>query len=383
VTGPLRVEVARTLDEVERLRPAWDEVGWRREEAAYPYFTTRLATRPDVIGPYAAVVFDGEQPVGGLAGRLELRKLDTKLGYRTVYAPTVRYLQIVDGGLVALNPEVLATLREAAAAALASGEATAVGTPPLELGSPELAAFESLGGILERQPLIAPWTRRLLQLPAAFDEFLSSRSHKTRKGVRQNARRLETAFGRRLSVEVIRGPDQADELVDRLDTAARATYQRGLGAGFSATNEQRALARVGLEHGWLAGYLLLLEGAPAAYWFCSRYGGKLLLRTGGFDNAYAEHRPGIYLLMRVIEDACADPEVGVLDYGPGDAAYKQQFSNESREERNAVVFAPTFRGRKINAARTAVLAPARAARSALDATQLTSRVRAHLRRSRR
>jgi CelD/BcsL family acetyltransferase involved in cellulose biosynthesis len=201
--------------------------------------------------------------------------------------------------------------------------------------------------------------------------------------VRQNARRLEAAFGGRVSVEVIRGPDQADELVDRLDAAARATYQRGLGAGFAATDEQRALARVGLEHGWLAGYVLLLAGAPAAYWFCSRYGGKLLLRTGGFDNAYAEHRPGIYLLMRVIEEACADPEVGVLDYGPGDAAYKEQFSNESREERNAVVFAPTFRGRRINAARTVVLAPARAARSALDATQLTSRVRAHLRRSRR
>jgi hypothetical protein len=383
VTGPLRVEVARTLEELEMLRPAWDEVGWHREEAAYPYFTTRLATRPDVIGPYAAVVFDDEQPVGGLAGRLELRKLDTKLGYRTVYAPTVRYLQIVDGGLVAVSPGVLAALRDSVAGALASGEATAFGTPPLEVGSPELAALESLGGVLERQPLIAPWTRRLLRLPAAFDEFLSSRSHKTRKGIRQNARRLETAFGGRLSVEVIRGPDQADELVDRLDAAARTTYQRGLGAGFSATDEQRALARVGLEHGWLAGYVLLLEGAPAAYWFCSRYGGRLLLRTGGFDNAYAEHRPGIYLLMRVIEDACADPEVGVLDYGPGDATYKEQFSNESREERNAVVFASTFRGRRINAARTAVLAPARAARSALDATQLTSRVRAHLRRSRR
>ena len=48
--------------------------------------------------------------------------------------------------------------------------------------------------------------------------------------------------------------------------------------------------------------------------------------------------------MRVIEDACADPALDVLDFGPGDAAYKQQFSNESREERNVVVFAPTFRG---------------------------------------
>ncbi len=86
----------------------------------------------------------------------------------------------------------------------------------------------------------------------------------------------------------------------------------------------------------------------------------MLLRTGGFDDAYAEHRVGIYLLMRVIEDACADPSSIVLDFGPGDAAYKEQYSNESREERNVVVFAPTFRARRINATRTAILGPRQA-----------------------
>ena len=84
--------------------------------------------------------------------------------------------------------------------------------------------------------------------------------------------------------------------------------------------------------------------------------------------------------MRVIEDACDDPALDTFDFGPGDAAYKQQFANESRQERNAVIFAPSFRARRINAARTAILAPARAAHAALDATNLTGRVRARLRR---
>ncbi len=62
--------------------------------------------------------------------------------------------------------------------------------------------------------------------------------------------------------------------------------------------------------------------------------------------------------MRVIEDAIADPALHVLDFGPGDATYKQQFSTESHEEQNVVVFAPTLRGRRLNATRTLVLAPA-------------------------
>ena len=157
----------------------------------------------------------------------------------------------------------------------------------------------------------------------------------------------------------MREPSGLDRLVRDADRVARSTYQRALGAGFADTPEQRTLAAVGLEHGWLRGYLLYLDAEPIAYWLCSVYGGTILIRTAGYDNAYAEQRVGIYLLMRVVEDACADPALRVLDFGPGDAAYKQQFSNEQWQERNLVVFAPSFRGRRINLTRTGIVAPVR------------------------
>src|SRR5262249_40248357 len=90
---------------------------------------------------------------------------------------------------------------------------------------------------------------------------------------------------------------------------------------------------------------------------------------------YAQHRVGVYALMRVIEDACADPELRVIDFGPGDAPYKEQFSSRSTVERSIVVFAPSLRGRRINASRTAILGSALLARRVLDAGGLTDRVR--------
>jgi CelD/BcsL family acetyltransferase involved in cellulose biosynthesis len=132
---------------------------------------------------------------------------------------------------------------------------------------------------------------------------------------------------------------------------------------------------VGLEHGWVRGYLLYLDGKPIAYWLCSLYGDTMLLKTGGYHHAHTEHRIGIYLLMRVIDDACLDPALRVLDFGPGDAPYKQQFSSESALERNLMLFAPTLRARRINATRTAILGPARVVRSVLDETGLTDRIR--------
>jgi Acetyltransferase (GNAT) domain len=370
-----RVEVARTLEELEALRPVWDELPWRREEAVYEFFVTRLRTRPDVIGPYAALLTSDGNPVGGLAGRIEWRRLQTALGYRVVYAPRVRLLQIVDSGVVALTTDALAELVGLVEGLLRSGEIDAVAFPPFALGSELESAFGTIGGFLGHQPLIAPWTRRRLIVPSDFEEFMTSRSHKTRKGVRRDARKLEEAYGHRLEVEILRTPGDLERLVHDSDRVAGSTYQRRLGVGFADTAEQRAVARVGLEHGWVRGYLLYLDGEPVAFWLCTVFGDTMVLKNGGFDETYASYRTGIYLLMRVIEDTCRDPDLRILDFGPGDAAYKQQFSNESHEERNLVLFAPTFRARRINGARTAILGPARLAREALDAARLTDRVR--------
>ena len=131
---------------------------------------------------------------------------------------------------------------------------------------------------------------------------MSSLSHKTRKGIRRDTRKLEGTFGDRLSVAILRLPDELERLVHDSDQVAGSTYQRRLGVGFADTMEQRAVARLGLEHGWVRGYLLYLDGEPVAYWLCTVFGGTMLLKNGGFDAKYGSYRTGIYLLMRVIED---------------------------------------------------------------------------------
>jgi hypothetical protein len=372
--------IVRTLQELERLRPLWDAVPWQREEAEHDYYVTRVRTRPNVIGPLGVLVEDAGQAVGGLAGRIESRPLSTAIGYRVVYAPRVRLLQVVDGGIAAPGAAALSSLVEALESILERREVDAVALPPLPIESTLYRAFAELGSSLRRQHLIAPWTRRRLVLPATFEEFVASRSSNTRWRIRREEKRIAAELGPDLEVIVVRDADRLEQLVGDVDRVARSTYQRVLGAGFSDTPEQRALAQVGLEHGWLRGYLLYHRGAPIAYWLCSVHGETMLIRTAGYDDAWAGHRVGIHLLMRVVEDAIADPALRVLDFGPGDAAYKQQFSSESFEERNLLVFAPTLRGLRINAVRTGVLASSRLGRRVLDAGRLTDRVRSGWRR---
>jgi CelD/BcsL family acetyltransferase involved in cellulose biosynthesis len=367
----MRLQVARTVEELERLRALWERVDWDGIEAEYELFLARAAARPNVLAPFAAFACRDEIPLAAVVGRFESRRLETSVGYRVLYAPEVRLLQIVDGGIAVAETEALEPLLGELRSLLA-GEVDAIAVPPLPEGSELAGAFASLGS---RQRLIRPWTHRRLVLPASFEQFLASRSPNTRWRIRRDARRLEAAFGDAVSVAILRERADLERIVHDTERIAAATYQRALGAGFADTPEQRAFLDVGLEHGWIRAYLLYCGEEPVAYWLCSLHRGTLLIRTTGFDDAYAELRAGLYLLARVVEDACADPEIRILDFGPGDAAYKLQFGSEDWRERNLLVFARTFRARRINLVRTAILGSTGLARRAVDAAGLTDRIK--------
>jgi hypothetical protein len=242
--------------------------------------------------------------------------------------------------------------------------------PALPVESREYQSLAPLDG----EPFTRAWERRLLVLPESFDAFLASRTRKIRSGVRYDAKRLEAELDAR--VEVVRA--WSPEQVDRLEAIAGTTYQRRLGAGFS--RERADVLRVAFEHGWARVYLLHDGATPVAFWWCGVHGDTIRLNTTGYLPQYARHRPGIYLLMRVVEDAIADPQLRVLDFGPGRSDYKRHFSNESYLERNLVLYASTFRARRTRLARNGVAAAALGARRVLDATGATQRVKSAWRR---
>jgi CelD/BcsL family acetyltransferase involved in cellulose biosynthesis len=348
------------------LEQQWRATSWAGEQAEYDYFMAALGEAEPfaVFAPGAAAV-----------GRLRSRRLDTSIGYLRLYAPRVRVLELVAGGVVARDRAAADALANDVWSQLAGGLAEVLTVPALPVDSPAFAAFAALGGPLERQRFIPTWTRRRLVLPESFDAFLSGLSRKSRAGVRYDSKKLVDALGDELSVSIHRDAANFDELVGELDRVASGTYQRALGAGFADTPEQRRLTRLALEHDWLRAYVLAHRGRAIAFWLCSVHGPTITLKTTGFDPAYAHYRVGIYLLMRVIEDAIGDPVLEVLDFGPGRSDYKRHFSNDGYEERNLVLFAPSFRPRMINVVRTGLLGAGAGARRVLDATGGTARVK--------
>jgi len=339
--------ILRRRDEVEAHADDWRRIAWASELGELPYFLAEPGDPLAVLEPPAALV-----------GKVDERRLESRVGYLRAYAPRLRILRVTN------------VVGEASALARAAlQEVDVVAVPALPVASPEYRALAPLASGRH-----GSWTRRRLVLPESFDAFLGGLSRKSRSGVRYDAKRLEEAFSAR--VEIVREP--SDAAIDAIDAVARTTYQRRLGAGFSL--ERADVLRLALAHGWARIFLLYDGETPAAFWWCGVHGDTMRLNTTGYLQQYGPQRPGIYLLMRVIEDAIADPALRVLDFGPGRSAYKQHFSNDGYEERSLLLFAQTLRAQRARAIRAGVDVVSAGARRALDATGGTQRLKTTWRR---
>ena len=218
-------------------------------------------------------------------------------------------------------------LRAAAGDALAQRRGRRGELPPLELGSPSSAAFGPSAARSTRQPFIAPVDAPDARASRHLRRVHRLARHRTREGVRRDARQLATAFGERLRSRSCATPPSSTGSSRAPTASRRSTYQRALGAGFADTPEQRALAasrpraRLGPRLPPLARRepdrvlaLLGLRGHDAAP---DRRLRPRLLRVPRRDlPAHARDRGRL-----------RRPASTTLDFGPGDAAYKQQFSN--------------------------------------------------------
>lgn len=380
----ITIRVARTVAELERLRPVLDDVAWGRFEADPDYLLSAVATRDTNPRPFVVVAESGGIPLATFASIVEDIRLAATFGYRTVAKPRLRAIVGAHGGCIADHDDAATLVLGAVGQALRSGEADALWCPSLPLDAYPHRLPSRLGPRLLRPGFAKTWTHRRLPLPDTYDAFLQGLRKATRADLRRDRRRLEEAFGDRLRIVQLHGAGTgAAETAVALERVAARTYQRGLGAGFVDSPEQRGLIAVGLGRGMFRAWTLEVDGEPVAYWQGCVYGRSYVSSATGYDPAFGRHRVGMCLLTYVVEDLCADPLVDRIDWGFGDAEYKRLFSAESFEERDLVVLAPTLKGLRVSATRAAVLGASTMARRIADTLGVTGRIKREWRRRRR
>lgn len=368
------VEVARSFEEAESFRPAWEKLQNDYLTSDIDFVLTHCRHTPGVIRPHVVLVEEGGEPVALAVGRLEDIKFPAKLGHKVVLNPTLGALTVVYGGLLgdaASLPHLLDALR----GSFRDERIDLVRIRMLRLGSPEHAAATDTAPFVRKQRLAPRIPHWRAELKGSVDGFLAGRSRRRRESVRRYVRRLDRTYGNDVRVEVVRERAGLDRLLADSKLIHRETYQYVLGVGLSDERVQRRLAELTADRGWFRGYMLYLRDKPVAFWQGNTFRGVFGVGATGFDPAYADDRPGIYLLMHAIEDLSGDGSTRVIDFGFGDADYKRHFGDGFVEEQDVGVFGPRPKTIALNAVHSALSGATAAGRAVASGTGVLSNLR--------
>ena len=120
-----------------------------------------------------------------------------------------------------------------------------------------------------------------------------------------------------------------------------------MGAGFNDSELTRRTLSLLATKGLLRSYFLYVNEKPCAYWIGTLYGNVFHLDYTAYDPAFQKNEPGTVLFMKMIDDLCR-LKVKEIDFGFGDALYKNRYGDESWEESSVYIFSPKWKGAKLN-----------------------------------
>jgi CelD/BcsL family acetyltransferase involved in cellulose biosynthesis len=371
-----RIRVLRDAADCASVREAW--LGLLEDQiAAHPdFFEAALRADDKIVRPHVFVLERGDELEAMLVARIERLEFAVRAGYRTLYAPRVTSITVLQGGILgAVDGPVFRLLLGAVRDSLAAGEGDVAIFRYLPLGSELHRIASTAPPFLCRQHIADAEVHWELELPGSVDEILAGLSPSARQSVKRYSRKLEKEYGDRISTRVFTEPDELDEFFRDVEPVSAKTYQRALGVSFGDTPAYRERTRVNMEHGWFRGYVLYLDGRPVAFHHGELYGGRFRHGRPGYDPELAHLRIGTFLLLRLFDDLCRHPDARVVDYGVGDADYKRRFGTRSRREGNVVVYAPTARAVTVNVVRSSLVAGVGLAKRGLKRSTLYGRVK--------
>lgn len=188
-----------------------------------------------------------------------------------------------------------------------------------------------------------------------FDSlFQKSFSHSSAKKLLRKQRKLEAAGDFR----ILRAETEEDikrGLNAFFEQRAQREAETGIPSGFSAPDKRAFLEKLALPQ---ADAYPADKLAPLSVWFLEAGGAiratyvtiQQANRLIAYSNSIAQDElvaqsPGVVLLKNLVEAACNDPKIEILDLGLGDESYKHPWTRP--EPLNDSFLACTFKGRLV------------------------------------
>ena len=374
------VRVLRSIESLEAVREFWMAHQWF-PQSDFEYFVNEVKGHRGVLAPFVILVLNGGRPSTLVAGMVREGPLDWRIGYVRPFRRPVRCILVATGGVLGADSEAdRLAAKHALLEALRRGEADLVILNRFGVETPLVKTISDNTPWFSRDPvpvMLSSWT---LSVPKTYQEFIASRGKATRKKIRGVTRKFEADLSGRFSIKCYRDEAELNKAISDASSIAAKTYQRRIGVGFYDTPEIRSVLKCWARRGMMRFYILYVGETPTAFWAGVMYGETHLLTHTAYDPDMDHYRPGLYLLLKLIESDCREGTVRTIDYGHGDG-YKSHFASHCATQCDVHVFAPTVAGFRLWLTRALVVGTDQAAKAVLLRLNLFDRIRTIWRRA--
>ena len=366
----LALRTIRDLQGLESVRANWQSWSGSRD-TDFDFFCSIVRSRGSSCRPHVIVVSRNARPDAMLIGLCERRKLRFRLGHFTIWEPEVSTLELVYGSVRGnASEENCAALITELIKALDAGVADLALWKQLDVQSPlyncvfkqPRFALRDYSGCLQDH-----WW--LENFPKGRESFLTTLGRSQRSKLQRKYKKVLNQFAGKVQIRSFRSVENLPAAIGDMETIASKTEKRRVfGDGFFDTPEIREHMTVAAAKGWLRLYILYLEDHPAAFWMGTVYNRCLQGDHTGYDPAWSEFSPGIFLFLNILEDL-READINTIDFGYGNTQLRQTFGSLRRVESRAQIYAPTWRGVELNLLRTATCRATNGAKSVVRCAQ--------------
>lgn len=211
---------------------------------------------------------------------------------------------------------------------------------------PEQHAAELLADNRYLPLLRQRYERSYVDLHGGFEQWLAGLSGNTRQTLRRKHRKLAQHCGGTVDVRVYRTPEEMAEFFPHARAISAASYQERLLASGLPENSLPVMQELA-EHDLVRGFLLWIDGRPAAYLYAPAQGDTLLYAYLGYDEAQATHSPGSVLQLEALRLLMEEGRFRWFDFAEGGGQHKQCFASGTIASVDLLLLRPTVRNRVI------------------------------------
>jgi hypothetical protein len=373
------IKAITSLLELKEVRGLWEENQWH-PNADFEFFSLIVSTRPQIISPCVFVLSQKGKAISLLAGRIEHATMPLRLGYATLARLPVRRIVIIEGAFMGDRSESnWSALLLFMDRFLIRGAIDYAFFEQVHIGSSFHTRAREMFSSDRFKPAHEPSEHWLMSLPESWDAFLKTRSKKHRYWLKRLENILNKEFPGKWTIRRYTLAAETGEFLRAAETIAKTTYHRSLAVGFSLNEENEKRINLEARRDQLRGYILFINDEPKAFWYCTIYQKRLYLCSTGYLPDLRSYEVGTILLMKVFRDHCGS-NVDMVDFGLGEAGYKQRFGSEHFSEASHALFAQSARGRWLSSTQQLMQLLTKGAKGTLDRLNITQKFKTMWRR---